>query len=127
MIKVYRINTGSCGACDLEIAAAVAMSNDIDWATSPETADAILLTGPLTVGSRAAFMAQWRALEAKVLLLAVGRCAIDGHPYGRGGLADMPELHAILKVDGCPPEPKAIAEAIRTAMRDARSTPPSTT
>ncbi len=65
MIKVYRINTGSCGACDLEIAAAVATSSDLAWADSPANADAVLLTGPLTVGSRAAFMAQWRALGRK--------------------------------------------------------------
>jgi Ni,Fe-hydrogenase III small subunit len=117
MIKVYRINTGSCGACDLEIAAAVATSSDLAWADSPATADAVLLTGPLTVGSRAPFMAQWRALGAKVILLAVGRCAIDGHPFGRGGLAEALDVQATLTVDGCPPEPKAIAEAIRKAVQ----------
>ncbi len=95
----------------------MATSSDLAWADSPANADAVLLTGPLTVGSRAAFMAQWRALGAKVILLAVGCCAIDGHPFGRGGLVEALEVEATLMLDGCPPEPKAIAEAIRKAVR----------
>ncbi|HEX9370386.1 MAG TPA: NADH:ubiquinone oxidoreductase [Roseiflexaceae bacterium] len=116
MIKVYRINTGSCGGCDLEIAAVVAASADLAWADSPADADVLLLTGPLTIGSRAAFMALWRSLGGQIPLLAIGRCAIDGHPFGRGGLAAAPEISARLKLDGCPPEPRAIAEAIRRAI-----------
>jgi Ni,Fe-hydrogenase III small subunit len=116
MIKVYRINTGSCGGCDLEIAAVVAASADLAWADSPADADVLLLTGPLTIGSRAAFMALWRSLGGQIPLLAIGRCAIDGHPFGRGGLAEAPEISARLKLDGCPPEPRAIAEAIRRAI-----------
>jgi Ni,Fe-hydrogenase III small subunit len=117
MIKVYRINTGSCGACDMGIAAAVAASADLAWADSPANADALLLTGPLTIGSRAAFMANWRELDGRVPLVAIGRCAIDGHPFGRGGLAEVLEVQATLTLDGCPPEPKAIAEAIRRALK----------
>lgn len=117
MIKVYRINTGSCGGCDVEIAAALASSADLAWATSPTNADVLLLTGPLTISSRPAFLALWRELGGQVPLLAIGRCAIDGHPFGRGGLAEQPEISARLKLDGCPPEPRAIAEAIRKAVK----------
>jgi len=117
MIKVYRINSGSCGGCDAEIVAAVAQSNDLIWTDSPATADALLLTGPLTSGCRPAFMAIWREVGGQVPLLAIGRCAIDGHPFGRGGLAEMSEVTARLKLDGCPPEPRAIAEAIARAVQ----------
>jgi Ni,Fe-hydrogenase III small subunit len=116
MIKVYRINTGSCGGCDLEIGAAVASSADIRWADSPADANLLLLTGPLTIGSRPAFMALWREFGDRTPLLAIGRCAIDGRPFGRGGLAEAPEIGARLTLDGCPPDPKAIAEAIRQAV-----------
>jgi len=122
MIKIYRINSGSCGGCDVEIAAAVASSADLAWADSPFDADALLLTGPLTSGSRPAFMAIWRELGGQVPLLAIGRCAIDGHPFGRGGLADLPEVSARLKLDGCPPEPRAIADSIRRALQGDRVT-----
>lgn len=114
MIKVYRINTGSCGGCDAEIAAAVASDAGLAWAEGPDRADLLLLTGPLTGASRPAFLALWQELAGRVPLLAIGRCAIDGHPFGRGGLAELPELSA-RKLDGCPPSPGAIVEAIRQA------------
>jgi Ni,Fe-hydrogenase III small subunit len=117
MIKVFRINTGSCGGCDLEIGSAMAAHADLAWADSPADADVLLLTGPLTVGSRAAFMALWHELGQRIPLLAIGRCAIDGRPFGRGGLADSPEIEARLTLDGCPPEPKTVAEAIRKAVK----------
>jgi Ni,Fe-hydrogenase III small subunit len=120
MIRVYRINSGSCGGCDAEIAAAVAHSDNLVWAASPANADALLLTGPLTSGSRAAFMAIWREVGGRVPLLAIGRCAIDGHPFGRGGLVETPEVTARLKLDGCPPEPRAIIAAIMQAVQGDR-------
>ena len=89
---------------------------DLVWADSPADADVLLLTGPLAVGSRAAFLALWQELGDRLPLLAIGRCAIDGRPFGRGGLADSPEIEVRLTLDGCPPEPKAIAEAIRKAV-----------
>lgn len=116
MIRVFRFNTGSCGGCDVEIMAAVAQCDDIDWAASPHDADLLLLTGPLTTGSRGAFLAFWRELEGRVPLLAIGRCAIDGHPFGRGGLAECRDVETQLKLDGCPPDPRAIADAIRKAV-----------
>ena len=112
MIKVYRINTGSCGGCDVEIEAVVAGGRDLAWADSPATADALLLTGPLTASSRPAFVALWNELGGRVPLLAVGRCAIDGHPFGRGGIAELPQIEARL-LEGCPPAPSAIVEAIK--------------
>ena len=114
MINVYRINTGSCGGCDVEIEAAVAGSPALAWAETPDTADVLLLTGPLTSGSRAAFLELWKELAGHLPLLAIGRCAIDGHPFGRGGVAELPEIHA-QTLDGCPPTPAAIAEAVRRA------------
>jgi Ni,Fe-hydrogenase III small subunit len=116
MIKIYRINTGSCGGCDVEIEAAVSSSPALDWADSPEHADALVLTGPLTSSSRPAFLALWNELAGRVPLLAIGRCAIDGHPFGRGGLAELPQLNARL-LEGCPPEPNAIVEAIKQVVK----------
>jgi Ni,Fe-hydrogenase III small subunit len=112
MIRVYRINTGSCGGCDVEIEAAVGSSRELAWADSPYSADVLLLTGPLTAGSRPIFLALWSELGERVPLLAVGRCAIDGHPFGRGGIAELPQIEARL-LEGCPPAPAAIVEAIK--------------
>jgi Ni,Fe-hydrogenase III small subunit len=119
MIRVYRINTGSCGGCDVEIEAAVASSRELAWADSPLGADALLLTGPLTAGSRPAFLALWSELGGRVPLLALGRCAIDGHPFGRGGVAEQPQIEASL-LEGCPPTPGAIVEAIKRLVKGER-------
>jgi Ni,Fe-hydrogenase III small subunit len=116
MIKIYRINTGSCGGCDIEIEAVVAAGRDLAWADSPRSADALLLTGPLTPSSRPVFLALWNELGGRVPLLAVGRCAIDGHPFGRGGIAELPELEVRL-LEGCPPTPAAIVEAIKRLVK----------
>ena len=117
MVRVYRVNTGSCGGCDVEIEAAVASSPELAWAEAPERADVLLLTGPITSGCRPAFLALYKELSGRVPLLAVGRCAIDGHPFGRGGVAELPEAHA-RTLDGCPPAPGAIVEAIRRAAAE---------
>src|SRR5262245_9067956 len=121
MIRVFRINTGSCGGCDVEIEAAVAGRPELAWADSPERADALLLTGPLTASSRPAFLALWNELGRRIPLLAVGRCAIDGHPFGRGGVAELPQVGARL-VEGCPPAPHAIVEAIKRLMAGDKET-----
>ena len=113
MIKIFRINTGSCGGCDVEIAAAIESSTDLAWAETPESADALLLTGPITASSQPALQALYDALHHRVPLLAVGRCAIDGHPFGRGGVAAQAQEFAGRRLDGCAPTPSAIAEAIR--------------
>jgi Ni,Fe-hydrogenase III small subunit len=116
MIRVYRINTGSCGGCDVEIEAAVDLGTDLGWADGPYVADVLLLTGPLTAASQPAFRALWAEMAGRTPLLAIGRCAIDGYPFGHGGLAELPEINA-RKLDGCPPTPAAIVEAIRQACR----------
>ncbi|MBC8163406.1 MAG: NADH:ubiquinone oxidoreductase [Roseiflexaceae bacterium] len=116
MIKLFRMNTGSCGACDAEIEAAVLLNRDLAWAGDPFEADVLLLTGPLLPQAKLAFLAIWHKLRESVPLVAVGRCAIDGYPFGQGGLAANPEIVAALKVDGCPPDPGAIAAAVHEAL-----------
>lgn len=116
MIKIYRMNTGSCGGCDAELDAAVFLNADLAWTSDPLEADVLVLTGPLTTASKPAFMATWQGLAEKVPLVAVGRCSIDGYPYGRGGLADNPDVQATIKIDGCPPEPAAIAAGLRESL-----------
>ncbi|MEN9935900.1 MAG: hypothetical protein RLZZ387_2479 [Chloroflexota bacterium] len=117
-IRIFRVNTGSCGGCDAEIEAAVA-AGQLVWAASPAQADVILLTGPNLPSARPAFDAVLAQTGDQVPLVAIGRCAIDGRPFGRGGLAERPEIDARLKLDGCPPAPEKIVEALRNVMRQA--------
>ncbi|NJK80640.1 MAG: NADH:ubiquinone oxidoreductase [Chloroflexaceae bacterium] len=115
MIKLYKINTGSCGGCDIEIALAVAQATDLAWAATPYDADALLLTGPITAGSRNAVLALVGGAPLPPVL-AIGRCALDGHPFGKGGVQQIPMLAVQVRLDGCPPDPAAIAHTIRDAL-----------
>lgn len=120
MIRLYRINTGSCGGCDEEILAMVAMTSDMEWAHTLYDADTVLLTGPIT--------RQCQPLLRRFLLasppsctLVVGRCALDGHPFGKGGRQEWREADELLggeasrvnTLDACPVDPVTLAEAIR--------------
>ncbi len=116
MIKLYRINTGSCGGCDSEIALAVATDAGLSWASSAATADALLLTGPITLGSQQALQRLLSEIGT-VPILAVGQCAIDGSPFGRGGVKELADLVVRLRVEGCPVTPQAVAQAIREAVQ----------
>lgn len=118
IIQVYRLNTGSCGGCDLEMIAAISETADIAWATSPHEADVLLITGPLTHSAKTALGALMQELAHQPPLLAIGRCAIDGHPFGRGGLASVAGLTMQVSVDGCPPEHARIIESIRNVARN---------
>ncbi len=118
MIRVYRFNTGSCGGCDLEIIAAVSNAADIAWAASPQEADVLLVTGPLTHSAKAALTVLMQEVEDHAPLLAVGQCAIDGHPFGRGGFVNAAGLTVQASLDGCPPEHARIIEAIRAIARN---------
>ncbi len=120
MLRLFRINTGSCGGCDIELDAAVRTSTDLQWVDRPSEAHLLVLTGPLTREGRQAFLALWRGMADRVPLAVVGRCAIDGYPFGLQGIAGLPEIPVTIKVDGCPPDPAAIAEALRSAPRSAR-------
>jgi energy-converting hydrogenase B subunit M len=116
MIRVYRVNTGSCGACDIEICSAIranTAAKNIDWATTPQDADVLLLTGPITHGSRAPFLKLLQDV-GDIPLLAIGRCSIDGYPFGRGGIQAFEHVRARVHLDGCPPTPEAILEAIQS-------------
>jgi Ni,Fe-hydrogenase III small subunit len=120
MIRIFRINSGSCGACDLEIIATAESTPELAWAVSPAEADALLLTGPITPAARAVVLGLLREYGEHTPVIAVGRCAIDGTPFGRGGVAAHPDLKIAVRIQGCPVAPKTIIAAIRTARERQR-------
>lgn len=108
---VYRLNTGSCGGCDSEIEAAIATDANLDYASTPLEADLLLLTGPVTHSSKAALQRILREAGEKPLLV-VGRCAIDGYPFGKGGVEELEGIAMQQRLNGCPPDPKTIRDAV---------------
>lgn len=121
-VRVFHVCAGDCGACAAEVWAAVESSAELTWAATPQSADVIALTGSVPPAVRSAVLALYASLiqpdgGRRLPLVAVGRCAIDGYPYGKGGIAALPEIEARRKVDGCPPLTETVAEALTEVAR----------
>lgn len=115
MIKVFCVNTGSCGGCDREIEAMLTEVQGFELADMPRNADIIVLTGPITPAIRPLLQALLAEAGTRPLV-AVGGCAITGHPFGRGGIEVLPDLPVRAQISGCPPEPAAIAATLREVV-----------
>ncbi len=119
MYLIFHINAGDCGACAAELWAAVENAADLAWANTPAGADVIALTGSVPPAARVALALLEGARSTP--LVVVGRCAVDGYPFGRGGYLAVPELKPVLIVGGWPPVPEEIrnvlVEAARTKTR----------
>jgi Ni,Fe-hydrogenase III small subunit len=120
-VRVFHLCAGDCGACAAEVWAAVEGSPDLDWAATPQSADVVALTGSIPAASRTALLSIYTSqIKGRLPLVVVGRCAIDGHPFGKGGIAALPEIEARRKVDGCPPLVDGVVEALVQSVRQPR-------
>jgi len=116
-IRVFRANTGSCGGCDAEIILAVSQAADMEFVSTPVDADIWLLTGILSQYTRSYIVQTITSMSERPTIIAVGQCAINGAPFGRGGLLDAPEIPVKAQLDGCPPTPAVILAAIRNNLK----------
>jgi Ni,Fe-hydrogenase III small subunit len=116
-IRVFRANTGSCGGCDAEIVLAVAQAPDMEFVSTPVDADVWLITGILSQYTRSYIVQTITSMSERPTIIAVGQCAINGAPFGRGGLLDAPEIPVKAQLDGCPPTPAVILAAIRNNLK----------
>lgn len=124
-VRVFHVCAGDCGACAAEVWAAVEGSPELAWAATPQTADVIAVTGSVPPAARNALLNVYNALmqhaeDHRRPLVVIGRCAIDGYPYGKGGIAALPTIEARRKVDGCPPLTDIVTEALIEAARRPR-------
>lgn len=119
------LDCGSCNGCELALHALETPFYDLPGygvhvVASPRHADALLMTGPLTYNLKDAALATLRELS-QPRVIAVGDCAIDGGPfkdaYGVLPVEERPqelEDAVIARIPGCPPEPRAILNALMT-------------
>lgn len=130
-LSIRQVDCGSCGACDLEIAALGQPHYDaarlgIQIVASPRHADALLVTGLMTPAMMPPLTAVIEATPRPYLIVAVGDCAcgigkFSGIVGFAGGHSDRGRLDEIAKVDiripGCPPAPGRIVEGLTSAQR----------
>lgn len=119
------VDTGSCNACMLELAATTnnyyAISRyGVNIAASPRHADGIVVTGPVPLNMKDALLKTYYAMPEPRLVIAVGACAYDGGIF-KDTYANYERLDKIIPVDlyipGCPPSPQAIIYGLLKLMQ----------
>jgi Ni,Fe-hydrogenase III small subunit len=121
-LQVRHVDAGSCNGCEIELGQAFSPVYDAErfgarLVASPRHADAITVTGPVTVNMARALRTTYEAMPEPRLVIGIGDCsrncgAFGGAPGVLGPVDDVVPVD--LHVPGCPPEPDAIVAALRS-------------
>ena len=122
---LYRINTGSCNGCDVELATTALIPRfDVErlgckYTGSPKHADIVLVTGPITVRSEDYLIRMLDEIPAPRVIVAIGICPISGGVF-RDGYSIRGPLDKFVEVDvnvsGCPVRPQSILDGVAQAI-----------
>ena len=120
-VQIRHVDAGSCNGCEVEIASAFGPVYDAErygarLVASPRHADALLVTGAVTLNMAEPLRRTYQAVPSPKLVVAVGDCArncgVFRNAYGvAGAVGDIVPVD--LEITGCPPRPDAIVEALR--------------
>jgi Ni,Fe-hydrogenase III small subunit len=120
-VQIRHVDAGSCNGCEVEIASAFGPVYDAErygarLVASPRHADALLVTGAVTLNMAEPLRRTYQAVPSPKLVVAVGDCArncgVFSKAYGvAGAVGDIVPVD--LEITGCPPRPDAIVEALR--------------
>lgn len=122
---VYCLNTGACNGCDIEIAASLTPRYDAEQLGvrregSPKHADILVVSGPLTLRTRAALLDIYQQMPGPKAVVAIGSCPASGNVFA-GSPTVLGPVDQFIPVDvyvaGCPPRPQAILQGIAQAAR----------
>jgi Ni,Fe-hydrogenase III small subunit len=120
-VQVRQVDAGSCNGCEIEIGSVFGPVYDAErygarLVASPRHADALLVTGPVTRNMAVPLQRTFEAVSEPRIVVAVGDCAINAGEFA-GGYGVQGAVSDAVPVDvtvpGCPPEPAAIAAALR--------------
>ena len=117
---LYKLDSGSCGACNVELGTIFDPQYDanrlnIFTTNTPRHADAIVVMGVMTDGMKEALQKAYEAMPDPKLIIALGTCAISGGVIGKSAL---PRDQYNVEISGCPPSPYTILKAISRARGD---------
>ena len=130
-LALRHVDAGSCNGCEHELAATANPYYDLqrhglNIVASPRHADVLLVTGPVTTRMVDPLRRAYEAMPEPRLVAALGDCAIGCAVLGDPAQLAGP-LEEILPVDlripGCPPNPRQIAEQLLGLMRDIKEHP----
>lgn len=119
-LTIREVDTGSCNACEMEMNALTNPVYDIERfgihiAASPRHADALVVTGPVTVNMERALKDVYKQTPDPKLVIALGDCAINcgvfKGSYAVTGPVDR-HIPVDVRIPGCPPRPADILKAL---------------
>ena len=127
-LTIREVDTGSCNACEMEMNALANPVYDVERfgvhiAASPRHADALVVTGPVTVNMERALKDVYKQTPDPKLVIALGNCAINcGVFKGSYAVTGPVERHipVDVRIAGCPPRPAEIL-AVLEKLRGART------
>ena len=119
-LSIREVDTGSCNACEMEMNALTNPVYDVERfgihiAASPRHADALVVTGPVTVNMERALKDVHKATADPKIVIALGDCAINCGVYkGSYGVTGPVDRHlpVDVRIPGCPPRPADILKAL---------------
>lgn len=119
-LAIREVDTGSCNACEMEMNALLNPVYDaerfgIHIAASPRHADALVVTGPVTVNMERALKDVHKQTPDPKIVIALGDCAIDCGMFKNSYAVTGPVERHIpvdIRIPGCPPRPAEILEAL---------------
>ena len=124
-LQVRHVDAGSCNGCEIELGQAFSPVYDAErygarLVASPRHADAITVTGPVTVNMAQALRTTYEAMPEPRLVIGIGDCARNCGAFA-GAHGVVGPVEAVVPVDvhvpGCPPEPEAIVSTLRRLTR----------
>ncbi len=117
---IREVDTGSCNACEMEMNALMNPVYDaerfgIHIAASPRHADALVVTGPVTVNMERALKDAYKQTPDPKVVIALGDCAMTcGVFKGSYAVTGPVDKHVPVdvRIPGCPPRPAEILRAL---------------
>ncbi len=119
-LAIREVDTGSCNACEMEMNALANPVYDIERfgvhiVASPRHADALVVTGPVTVNMERALKDVHKQTPDPKLVIALGDCAINcgvfKGSYAVTGPVDR-HIPVDVRIPGCPPRPAEILKVL---------------
>lgn len=131
-LTIREVDTGSCNACEMEMNALANPVYDVERfgvhiAASPRHADALVVTGPVTVNMERALKDVYKATADPKIVIALGDCAIHcGMFKGSYAVTGPVDRHipVDVRIPGCPPRPAEILAVLEELRKDHLATEP---
>ena len=119
-LAIREVDTGSCNACEMEMNALANPVYDVERfgvhiVASPRHADALVVTGPVTVNMARALKDVYEQTPDPKIVIALGDCAVNcGAFKGSYAVTGPVDRHipVDVRISGCPPRPAEIIQAI---------------